>query len=64
MKIVLAILTTVPALAVVYGLLSLLFVPGALGESYWSYGRILYGVIPVVSGIAVLGSAFWLARSR
>ena len=43
-----------------YGLLSLLMVPGAVGEAYLSSTRWFYGVIPTVLGAVSLISSIWL----
>ena len=59
MKIAQALPVSDAAALLCYGLLSLLFVPGALGEAYWSTGRCLYGVLPIVLGAA---SAPWAIR--
>jgi hypothetical protein len=43
-----------------YGLLSLLMVPRAVGEVYLSSTRWLYGVIPTVLGTVSLISSIWV----
>ena len=43
-----------------YGLLSLLLVPGRAGDAYFSSSRWLYGVIPAIMGATSLFSCVWV----
>jgi hypothetical protein len=47
-----------------YGLSSLLLVPGSVGESYLSTSRMLYGVLPTALGAVSLGCAVWASIAR
>lgn len=53
-------LTTDGAILFVYGMVSLLFVPGSAHEPYLSSGRMLYGVLPAILGLGSVASAIWL----
>ena len=54
-------LTTDGAVLFVYGMVSLLLVPNGPQEPYLSTGRLLYGVLPAVLGLASGACALWLA---
>lgn len=47
-----------------YGLSSLLLVPGSIGEPYLSTSRMLYGVLPTALGVISLGCAVWASIAR
>lgn len=64
MRIAQAMLVTDAAVLVVYGALSLLFVPGSANEPYWSSGRLLYGVLPAGLGLASAVTAIWLNSQK
>ena len=64
MKAAQVILTTDGAVLCCYGAVSLLLVPGAAGDSYLSWGRLLYGALPVLLGVASLICAIRLGRAR
>lgn len=53
-------LVTDGAVLLCYGVVSLLFVPGGLNESYLSSGRLLYGVVPTILGLGSLICAVWV----
>jgi hypothetical protein len=57
-------LTTDGAVLLVYGMISLLFVPGSAHEPYLSSGRMLYGVLPAVLGLSSVACAIWLGSVR
>jgi hypothetical protein len=61
MKIAQALLVSDSAALLCYGLSSLLFVQSAIGEGYWSMGRLLYGVLPTILGTASAAWAIWLS---
>jgi hypothetical protein len=56
-----AFLITDGAVLSCYGALSLLFLPPPPGEPYLSSGRLLYGVLPIVLGLASFVCALWLS---
>jgi hypothetical protein len=56
-----ALLLTDGAVLICFGLTSLLFVPPSFGESYLSYGRFLYGMLPTFLGLVSVACASWLA---
>lgn len=47
-----------------YGGTMLLFVPGYPGEGFFVAGRLLYGVLPFVAGLALLVGVGWLRTRR
>lgn len=59
-----SLLATDGAVLFCYGLVSLLFVPGAPGETYLSSSRLLYGVLPTVLGLASIVCAVWVSLAR
>lgn len=64
MRVAQALLTTDGAILFCYGVVSLLFVPGSVGEPYLFSGRVLYGVLPAVVGLGSLACAVWLSFAR
>jgi hypothetical protein len=47
-----------------YETVSLLFVPGSIHEPYLSSGRLLYGVLPAVLGLASLVCVVWASLRK
>jgi hypothetical protein len=64
MKLAQVLLTTDGAVLFCYGVVSLFFVPGAVGEPYLSSGRVLYGVLPALLGLASVMCAIQLGRRK
>jgi hypothetical protein len=49
------------AVLLVYGAVELLLVPSGIQESYWSYGRFLWGFVPAILGVASVSYVVWFS---
>lgn len=55
------VLLAIASVLLYFGLGMLLLVPGDPGGPYWAKQRVVYGVVPFVSGLVVLAISTWTA---